>query len=429
MRTFSLLVLCLMGFFFMACDDDENRLGDWALGTAWPAEVRNQAVCFEIGDYAYVGLGLGIDGAEYTNFRKMNLRTGNWTVDSVAPFPGEGRHAAVAFVINGKAYVGLGYRVSRVWGDQQTQRRYFYDFYEYTPEGSTPVTVKDSVWDESLNDYKDVERTYMYDGEWRKIADFPHESVANEGGGRRDAVGFSFPEGTTGSNYGYVGLGRGYNDVVYGDFYSYNPNTNTWSAIRSNDGGDAYNGRPRYGASVFIVDGSAYICLGAEDGSNASTENIRFTPDGNGGGVFEQMQALTEKPDNKQDADYDRIQRVYAMTFTSNAGKDGKEYGYIVGGRGNSSRTVWRYDHFRDRWHQMEDVTTTGTLIGGVAFSVWNASGNQKFGMFTATGGGIDVTTNATYSSQSWWFFPDIKEWRGNDYSNTPIGQYRYNKN
>ena len=111
MRTFSFLVLCLMGFFFMACDDDENRLGDWALGSAWPGEVRNQAVCFVIDDYAYVGLGIGINGAEYTNFRKMNLNTGYWTVDSVAPFPGKGRHAAVAFAVNGKAPVTLCNRV------------------------------------------------------------------------------------------------------------------------------------------------------------------------------------------------------------------------------------------------------------------------------------------------------------------------------
>ena len=98
MRTFSFLVLCLMGFFFMACDDDENRLGDWALGSAWPGEVRNQAVCFVIGDYAYVGLGIGVDGAEYNNFQKMNLRTGNWTGANITDFPGDARHAAAARV-------------------------------------------------------------------------------------------------------------------------------------------------------------------------------------------------------------------------------------------------------------------------------------------------------------------------------------------
>ena len=176
---------------------------------------------------------------------------------------------------------------------------------------------------------------------------------------------------------------------------------------------------------MFIVDGSAYICLGAEDGSTRSTENIKFTPDGNGGGIFELMQALTEKPDNKQDADYDRIPRAYAVAFTSNAGKDGQTYGYIAGGNTNY-QTVWRYDHIRDRWHQVENMASTSTPVGGVAFSVRPNGGNYTYGMYTTMGGSLDQTTNATLSSQSWWFFPDIKEWRGNDYTNTPVGQYRY---
>lgn len=421
MRTFSFLVLCLMGFFFMACDDDENRLGDWALGSAWPGEVRNQAVCFVIDDYAYVGLGIGINGAEYTNFRKMNLNTGYWTVDSVAPFPGKGRHAAVAFAVNGKAYVGTGFRVAVNWGDEQYNREYLYDFWEYDPSGTT---TEDGV---------------TYQGKWTRAADFPHQdSASNNGGGRRDAIAFAFDseEYPEYGNYGYVGLGRGYNDVVYNDFYVFNPNTTTqnedgtsgvgsWSVVRSCEG-DGYIGNPRYGASVFIVDGSAYICLGAEDGSTRSTENIKFTPDGNGGGIFELMQALTEKPDNKQDADYDRIPRAYAVAFTSNAGKDGQTYGYIAGGNGTNYQTVWRYDHIRDRWHQVENMASTSTPVGGVAFSVRPNGGNYTYGMYTTMGGSLDQTTSATLSSQSWWFFPDIKEWRGNDYTNTPVGQYRY---
>lgn len=416
MRTFSFLVLCLMGFFFMACDDDENRLGDWALGSAWPGEVRNQAVCFVIGDYAYVGLGIGVDGAEYNNFQKMNLRTGNWTGANITDFPGDARHAAVAFVVNGKAYVGLGFRVARNWGTEQTNRNYYYDFYEFDPEGS------------DIND--EGETT---EGSWKPIADFPvHDTPdsTHDGGGRRDAVAFSFPEGETGSDYGYVGLGRGYNDVVYNDFYSYHPATDTWKEVQAsgaNTESDIYNGNPRYGATVFVVDGSAYICLGAESGSTYSRENYQFIPDGNGGGTFVGKKALAEQPDFKQDADYDRIPRAYAVSFTSNAGKDGQTYGYIAGGNGSNYRTVWRYDHVRDRWHQVEDLASSAsTPIGGVAFSVTPSGSSYTYGMYTTMGGGIDVTTNASLSPQSWWFFPDIKEWRGNDYTSTEVGRYRY---
>ena len=111
MRTFSLLVLAILGFAFVACDDDDH-LGDWAKAPEFSGRLRNQAVSFVIGDYAYVGLGFGVDLAEYKDFKKYNLKDGTWT-DVRNDFEGKGRHGAVAFVAEhgGKtyAYVGLGY--------------------------------------------------------------------------------------------------------------------------------------------------------------------------------------------------------------------------------------------------------------------------------------------------------------------------------
>ena len=401
MRTFSLLVLCLMGLFFVACDDDDTRLGDWAKGSAFPGEPRNQAVCFVIGDYAYVGLGIGVNGAEYNNFYKFDRKQGTWMTKPIATFPGRPRHAAVAFVIDGKAYVGLGYRVGKAYTETNENKRFFHDFWEYDP-------ATDS-WEEVAN----------YPG--RDNLDFK-DTVTNDGGGRRDAVAFSFPD----DKYGYVGLGRGYNDMVYKEFYSFTPTgtgengkRGTWKELSV-----AYPGDGRYGATVFVVDGSAYICLGSTSSSTA-VENVKFTPDGNGDGRFEMMQALTEKPNNRQDRDYDRIPRNYGVSFVSDAGRDGQAYGYIATGSGNNGLTVWRYDHTRDRWHQMEDIIS-GTVAGAVAFSVYNKLGTQQFGMYTTGGGGLDQVLNADVRTDSWWFYPDIKEWRGNDYSTTEVGRYRY---
>lgn len=401
MRTFSLLVLCLMGFFFVACNDDDTRLGDWAKGSAFPGEPRNQAVCFVIGDYAYVGLGIGVNGAEYNNFYKFDRKQGAWLTKPIAPFPGRPRHAAVAFVIDGKAYVGLGYRVGKAWTETNENKRFFYDFWEYDPETD----------------------------KWEEVANYPghdnadlKDTLTNDGGGRRDAIAFSFPD----DKYGYVGLGRGYNNMVYKEFYSYTPTgtgengkKGTWTELPV-----SYPGEGRYGATVFVVDGSAYICLGNTSGSTA-VENVKFTPDGKGGGSFEMMQALREKPDNRQDRDYNRIPRVYAVSFVSNAGKDEREYGYIATGDGTNGLTVWRYDHTRDQWHQMEDIVG-GSIAGSVAFSVYNKLGTRTFGMYTTGGGGLDQVTNAIVTTDSWWFYPDIKEWRGNDYSTTEVGRYRY---
>ena len=230
MRTFSFLVLCLMGFFFVACDEDEDRLGDWAKGATFPGEPRNQAVTFQIGDYVYVGLGIGVNGAEYKNFYKYNLKTGIWdNTQPVTDFKGEARHAAVAFVLDGKAYVGLGFRVGRYYSDETVNRKYFYDFWEYDPtkEGTQ-------------------------EGPWSEIAPFPgHDKVsednelANDGGGRRDAIAFTIE----GDNYGYVGLGRGYNDMVYNEIYSYNPTTG-WSAAPI-----PFNGEARYDVEASVAGG------------------------------------------------------------------------------------------------------------------------------------------------------------------------------
>ena len=41
MRTFSLLVLAILGFAFVACDDDDH-LGDWEKAPEFSGRLRNQ---------------------------------------------------------------------------------------------------------------------------------------------------------------------------------------------------------------------------------------------------------------------------------------------------------------------------------------------------------------------------------------------------
>ena len=120
--------------------------------------------------------------------------------------------------------------------------------------------------------------------------------------------------------------------------------------------------------------------------------------------------ALADKPGVKQDKDYGRIPRVYAVSFTSNAGKDGEEYAYIALGGGNP-RTVWKYNHKKDQWHQMEDLAASATspLYMSVGFSI------DGYGYYTTGGSNIDVAST-NYYIETWRFIPDIKETRRNDY-------------
>ena len=377
MRTFSLLVLAILGFAFVACDDDDH-LGDWEKAPEFSGRLRNQAVSFVIGDYAYVGTGFGVDLAEYTDFKKYNLKEGTWT-DVPDNFPGKGRHGAVAFVAEkeGKtyAYVGLGYiSANQIQGSDGTDviraKEYLKDFYRFDPT----------------------------DNSWTRIEDFPGEA-------RRDAVAFTL------DNYGYVGTGRADKALLFKDFYCFDPKTETWN---TNELG--FKGDQRYGASAFGVGGAAYVCLGAK-GSGYAQDVIKCTPLGEGKVSWDNMQALTDKPGVKQDKDYDRIPRAFAVSFVSNKGKDGENYAYIATGTGNSSSTVWKYNHKKDQWHQMEDLApSAGNVVGAVSFVA------DGYGYYTTGGTSIDpidaVSSSSTryFTNSTWKFIPDIKETRRNDY-------------
>lgn len=383
MRTFSLLVLAILGFAFVACDDDDH-LGDWEKAPEFSGRMRNQAVSFTIGDNVYVGLGFGVDLAEYRDFKRFNKTAGTW-YDVATEFPGAmvngaqtewGRHGAVSFTaeVGGKtyAYVGLGYIApnNTIDGNNPRPRTYLKDFYRFDPDTET----------------------------WTRVADFP-------GSARRDAVAFSL------DNYGYVGTGRADNAELFKDFYRFDPTTGTWS------GDLGFLGDQRYGGSAFVVDGAAYVCLG-RNGSSYVRDVIKCIPSGNGDITWQKMESsLTNRPGVKQDKDYDRIPRAFAVTFVSNKGKDGQEYAYVATGEGLSSRTVWQYNHKRDQWHQMEDLASSAVaVVGAVSFTV------DGYGYYTTGATGIDPAgatsaTSATYfSNASWRFIPDVKEDRANDF-------------
>lgn len=370
MRKFSLLVLAVLGFAFVACDDDDH-LGDWAKAPEFSGKMRNQAVSFTIGDNVYVGLGFGVDLSEYTDFKRFDTKAMTWydVEDNFVKAGGEGRHGAISFTaeVDGKtyAYVGLGYIAPNGVG---RQKKYLKDFWRYDAETNT----------------------------WKKLPDFP-------GTERRDAVAFSL------GGYGFVGTGRADNAEMFKDFYRFDPKTETWS------GDLGFLGGQRYGGTAFVIDGAAYVCLGLSGGS-PRTDVTKCTVDANGNVTWEAMQALADKPKVKQDKDYGRIPRGYAISFISNRGKDGESYAYIAtGSQGPNLLTVWKYNHKKDQWHQMENIAG-GSITGAVGFVV------DGYGYYTTGGNSIDptgaVSSNASsyFSNTSWRFIPDVKENRANDY-------------
>lgn len=150
-------------------------------------------------------------------------------------FTGGERSGSVSFVINGKAYVGLG----------NNSTTYFNDFWKYDQASDT----------------------------WTKIADFPGEA-------RSRAIAFAL------NGKGYAGLGYKYGSPIkyYKDFYEYDPALNTWTKI------DDFPGGERYGAVVFTIGESAYAGTGMNAG-NYLKDFWKFT-----GGSWTQIADLSDGP-------------------------------------------------------------------------------------------------------------------------------------
>jgi N-acetylneuraminic acid mutarotase len=186
-----------------------DYIGNWIKQGAFDGYQRGGAVSFVIGDKVYFGTGFNsnLDTTYLKDFRVLDPTMNTWL--KLGDFPGEPRQGAVAFAIDGKGYMGLGYN-----GHIKLK-----DFWEFDP------TTKS----------------------WTQKADFL-------GTARYGAVGFAL--GTK----GYVGTGYDNNDTK--DFYQYDPATDQWSQIAS-IGGD----KRQYGVA-FTINSKAYVCTGVDNGIN-----------------------------------------------------------------------------------------------------------------------------------------------------------------
>ncbi len=160
--------------------------------------AEDNLVGFSIGNYGYVQASYNTP----SDFFQYDPKTDNWTAKP--NFPGGTRILyEVGFSVNGKGYVGSGFKET-----ENTN-----DFWQYDPRFSS----------------------------WKKIADFP-------GDPRNNAVAFNTEK------YGYVGLGRT-GGTYDRDFWRYNPENNSWTQI------DSCNFAAE-GAFSFSINSKGYVGTG-----------------------------------------------------------------------------------------------------------------------------------------------------------------------
>ena len=181
-----------------------NPAGDtWTEKSVYPGTGTSYICGFTIGNFLYVGCGLGGTLQATSDFFRYNIITNSWTAITNIPVP---RIMGTGFAIGSKGYI--------TGGESNTMGSYLGDFWEYDTTSNI----------------------------WTQKANFPDTARA---------LSLSFSAG----GFGFVGLGY-YNNKWLNDFYKYNPATDSWSAISS------FPGQGRCGAGVIVRGNHAVIICG-----------------------------------------------------------------------------------------------------------------------------------------------------------------------
>ncbi len=227
----------------------------------FPGKPRMDAISFVIKDKAYVGLGF--DGAfALGDIWQFNYNDLTWS--PITPFPGDYRYGAVAFVINNIAYVGLG---------ENYTDKYLTDFWAYDPSkgsdgkwsqiASLPGFGRKNAVAFAVNGIAYIATgqkegilladVWKYNPEtnlWKNINKDLSPVLQRE-----RAVSFVI------KNYAYVGFGNR-DTTELSDFYRFDVNYETWSSDIP-----IFEGGARTGAMAFATSDGFYIGGGKKDTS------------------------------------------------------------------------------------------------------------------------------------------------------------------
>lgn len=248
---------CTLLFLFFI----SNLFSQWVPRTYIPVPGRNHPVTFSINGVGYLTTG-GSDGPPfyYSDMIKYDPATDTWTI--LPDFPGGVRSFSYGVAVDGFGYVGFG----------ANSNTFFDDWYRFDPVSETWTTLatcpctprthpamvatSDKIY-VGLGGYSggDLKDWWEYDinsDTWTQRTDFP-------GTQRHHPYHFSIGDDV------YVGMGHHQADI-FNDLYYYDINTDSWTQMAS------LPGEGRVAGTQFSYNGRGYVLSGeGEDHNNMDT--------------------------------------------------------------------------------------------------------------------------------------------------------------
>ncbi len=184
----------------------------WKAKTSCPCAGRLHPSMVEVAGKIYIGAGNNQDG-NLNDFWAYNIATDSW--EQKASMPTHPRHHPFYFGIGDHVYVGFGHGGLNVEGFT-----IYKDFYKYTPSTDT----------------------------WERLADFPDQ-------GRVAGTQFSY----NGKGYVLSGQDKYHVNLQEGEFWEYEPSTDTWTQLPSMPGSG------RWAPTSFLIDSTVYAGTGTSN--------------------------------------------------------------------------------------------------------------------------------------------------------------------